>query len=95
MVKLEENPLQTATQSEVKPLQTATIMPHNHTQVRRCLLELWDMVIDLQDHIATTLALYEHPDPGIQNGTAWVYRPGMEPEKVDLTAYAKEVLGIE
>lgn len=80
---------------EDKSLQSATEVCRNQSQVRRALLEIWDTVIDLQDQIATAVALANHPDPGLTAETAWVVRPGMAPEKVNLVEYAKEVLSIE
>ena len=65
---------------------------HNATAVRRELLALWDMVIDLQDQVATVCALMEAPEKIPPEATAYIYRPGQEPEKVNLVEYAKEVL---
>lgn len=80
---------------EVKSLQSATEVCRNQSQVRRALLEIWDTVIDLQDQIATAVALANHPDPALPEEIAWVVRPGMAPEKVNLVEYAKEVLSVE
>lgn len=64
----------------------------NATAVRRELRALWDMAIDLQDQIATILALIEAPEKIDPEATAYIYRPGQPPEKVNLVQYAREVM---
>ena len=64
----------------------------NATAVRRELLALWDLVIDAQDQIATALALLEAPEKTDPAATAFIYRPGQAPEKVNLVQYAQEVM---
>lgn len=67
----------------------------NATKVRLGLLALWDMVIDLQDEVASLVALMEHPEKQDPNEYAWIYRAGQTPERVNLVELAKEVLGNE
>lgn len=50
------------------------------------------MVIDLQDQVATLASLLEAFEPIPEDEVAWVYRPGQEPERVNLVEYASEVL---
>lgn len=64
----------------------------NATQARRLALQLWDNIIDLQDDVATLLALIENRDPIPPGTKAWIYRAGQQPEQVDLVSYAREVL---
>lgn len=64
----------------------------NATQARRLALQLWDNIIDLQDDVATLLALIENRDPIPPDAKAWIYRAGQTPEQVNLVEYAKEVL---
>lgn len=65
---------------------------HNATAVRREVRALWDMAIDLQDQVATVLALLEAPEKTDPEATAYIYRPGQAPEKVNLMQYAQEVM---
>lgn len=53
---------------------------------------LWDAVVDLQDQVAILVSLLEAFEPIPEDAVAWVYRPGMEPERVNLVEYAKEVV---
>ena len=64
----------------------------NATEIRRQARYLWDAVVDLQDQVATLASLLEAFEPIPEDAVAWVYRPGMEPERVNLVDYAKEVL---
>ena len=64
----------------------------NATAVRRELMALWDMVVDLQDQVSTVIALLETPEKIDPEATAYIYRPGQMPEKVNLVQYAKEVM---
>lgn len=64
----------------------------NATQVRRLALQMWDAIIDLQDEVASLIALIENRDPIPPDTKAWVYRPGQQPEQVNLVSYAREVL---
>lgn len=64
----------------------------NATAVRRELRALWDMVIDIQDQVATVLSLIETPEKIDPEATAYIYRPGQPPEKVNLVEYAREVM---
>ena len=50
------------------------------------------MVVDLQDQVATLASLLEAFEPIPEDAVAWVYRPGQEPERVNLVEYANEVL---
>lgn len=65
---------------------------HNATAVRNEMRAMWDMAIDLQDQIATVIALLETPEKTDPNATAYIYRPGLAPEKVNLIQYAQEVM---
>lgn len=50
------------------------------------------MAIELQDAVATLASLVEAFEPIPDDAVAWVYRPGQEPERVNLVDYANEVL---
>lgn len=67
----------------------------NATKIRAGLLAIWDLVIDLQDEIATLVALMEHPEKQDPNECAWIYRAGQKPERVNLVELAREVLSNE
>lgn len=64
----------------------------NATALRQQARYLWDAVVDLQDQVATLVSLLEAFEPIPEDAVAWVYRPGMEPERVNLVDYAREVL---
>lgn len=65
----------------------------NATELRKQARVLWDMVVDLQDQVATLASLLEAFEPIPEDAVAWVYRPGQEPERVNLVEYARGVLG--
>ena len=65
----------------------------NATNLRQTLLTIWDAVIDLQDEVASALAMLENKMPIPAEQKAWVYRPGEEPVMVNIVDYAREVLG--
>ena len=60
----------------------------NATEICKELRVMWDTVIDLQDQIATILALMEAPKKAAQN-TAYIYRPGEAPEPINLVEIAR------
>ena len=64
----------------------------NATEIRKQARYLWDAVVDLQDQVATLASLIEAFEPIPEDAVAWVYRPGMEPERVNLVDYAREVV---
>lgn len=64
----------------------------NATEIRKQARYLWDAVVDLQDQVATLASLLEAFEPIPEDAVAWVYRPGQEPERVNLVEYAREVV---